>query len=70
MHHTEDPIRNFAVGFFSYREKKAKKKLVVTPRVKRLGLAWLVVGIIVSALLRRLFVMGISALLVPVLLPL
>lgn len=63
-------LSGIAVGFFSYREKKAKKKLVVTPRVKRLGLAWLVVGIIVSALLRRLFVMGISALLVPVLLPL
>ncbi|MDD4079840.1 MAG: UDP-N-acetylmuramoyl-tripeptide--D-alanyl-D-alanine ligase [Eubacteriales bacterium] len=59
-----------AIGFFAYQEKKAKKKLVVTPRVKRLGVAWLVVALIVSGLLRRLYVMGISALVVPALLPL
>ncbi len=63
-------LSGIAIGFFSYREKRAKKKLVVTHRVKRLGLAWLAVGILVSALLRQLYVMGISALLVPVLLPL
>ena len=63
-------LDGIAIGSVSYREKKAKKKLVLTHRVKRLGLAWLAVGLIVSALLRGLFVMGISALLVPLLLPL
>lgn len=58
------------IGFFSYQERKAKKRLVITPRIKRLGVAWLLVALIVSAFLRRLFVMGISALLVPMFLPL
>jgi len=63
-------LSGMAVGFFSYQEKKAKKKLVTTPRVRRLALAWLVVALIAAGLLRRLFVMGISALVVPVFLPL
>lgn len=63
-------LSGMGIGALSYQEKKAKKRLVVTPRVKRLALAWLAVGLIVSALLRRFAVMGFSALLVPVLLPL
>ncbi len=63
-------LSGIGIGFFSYQEKKAKKRLVVTARVKRLALAWLTVGLIVSALLRRFVVMGFSALVVPVLLPL
>ena len=63
-------LSGIAIGFFSYQEKLVKKKLVITHRVKRLALAWLIVALAVSWLLRSLYVMGISALVVPLLLPL
>ena len=63
-------LSGVVIGFISYQEKKVKKRLVVTHRVKRLYAAWLLVALVAALFLRGLFVMGISALVVPLLLPL
>ena len=60
----------FVIGQIAYREKRVKTRLIVTPRVRRLYIALLIIGFLLTWLLLSLVpLMGMAAL-IPLLMPL